>query len=544
MKLRSQFLLTACATALACGGIGTYLIGQQVSRGASELLDGELRVGESALQRQWALRRAAKRGVYQGVANQTYLRAYLLAHDREQMSYFAEAARRAGANDAVIVDAEGKELARSGDHAEALLAASSKREISPDGALVVLDGALADAYRVPVGGDRTVGWLVAANRVDEAALKADAEPFGVSVAVTFEGAFATTLAPEFTEEARVLLKGNQGAGELGSGDDRLQVRVSPFDGGRLLVAAPTKQISTLTAEARRLLAALIGLVLVVSVGGALIVLGRVAHPISRLKTSAEQLAAGDLEDSAAALGVLRDRRDEFGALALAFVDAARRLSEIVATTAHLSKALESAVNAVDRSAESVALGAARQEQRLGEVGAIFDPLMHSQERAQNGLAEVRSAARSAAGTLTSMERVVARAEAAFARVSATLDSMERLPNDGAQARMQALRLATDGSEQLGAGSALLREQRDTMSRLAEEIGALRTRIEESTTIHLAERSRSSFAVRALAEIGRVANGHVREVTALRGSAEKLRRDLARLRETIDFFAAVPVQRDE
>ena len=84
MRLRTQLLLWALATAVLCGIFGTWLLGLNAQRSAGQLLQGELKAGEQALLRHWAARRTQRRSAYEAIARQSQLITSLSSGDRSQ----------------------------------------------------------------------------------------------------------------------------------------------------------------------------------------------------------------------------------------------------------------------------------------------------------------------------------------------------------------------------------------------------------------------------------------------------------------------------
>ncbi len=524
MRLQGRFVLGACGAALACAGVATWLAAGRVERGSVAVLDRELAIGESALTRQWTLHRAEQKRAYQAIADHTYFRAYLLAGDKAQMGYFAAQARQAGADAVVVLDGGGAVLAGDGDAAGALAKAARRRSLA-GGALVALDGRLADAFSLSVGADRPIGALVAARFVDAKGLAADAEPFGVEAVLAAEGASTATVPAPLADEARQALADQRA--EIGAGAERRRVRVEPFGGGQLLVAAPLSRLREVSTEAGRFLVALLALVVLAIVGGALLVVDGITRPLRTLRRAAEQLGDGDFAGAAAALGGLTRRADEFGVLARAFAAATGELGGIAATCGRLTTALRGTIAVVERSAAAVASAGTRQGERLNEVAALTDPLQRGQEANAAGMTDAQSAARAVAGALTAADHAVARALGTLAQVETTVASVP----SASSSRPLAVEIA--GQARLLAEA--LRDEREAVTRGLEQVAELRKRLEDAVGGLIRERNRGATAQRGLAEVGRLAKEHAREARALQASAGELRQGLDRLDETLRRF---------
>ena len=534
MKLRAQLLLSACGTALIFGGLGTCMMQRRAAVHGAQLLDGALQTGEVALRRQWHYRRAERRAIYRGIAGQTYFRAYLLAADRGQMDSFANQVQKAGADAVLILDAQGGVLAALGDEDGSLRAAARRGSLSDAGTLLSVGGKVADVHRLPVGGERPVGYLVTASRLAHDTLHADAEPFGVEVALAVEGAFVSSLDPATAKAAqRALLEPGTSHLELASPTGRIRVRVTLLDGARMMVTVPVERIGALTTEATQQLSLLLFLMVAVAGGGALMVIGRVTGPIERLMRAANQLGQGRLAASAAELTTFRGRSDEIGALAQALEDAAHKLSIIAATSNELSRTIGRALTAADHSASSVATGAERQEHRVRELTASFGPLVDAVAQSSTGLIDAQAKLRELSSAIGQAERLTHSAGWAAARLASLVVDGKRK----SQGLMDPVALRLFGSllAQVEVITSSVNQQRGAHHGLGEAADGLRRKIEEVLSLQIHERHRGGLAKRALDEIGRVANGHALEARTLRVSAVELRRDLDRLTHTLEFL---------
>lgn len=539
MKLPGQLLLAVLGTTLLCGGAGTFVLGRRAAQGAAELLDGELRIGESALQRQWLLRRAERRSAYLAVTRQSYFRAYLLVGDRAQMSYYAGELRRAGAHSALILSAEGELLAGEGEHAAALREAVRGAPLGADGALMAVGGTLMDVLRFPIGKEATAGHVVVANRVDQGALRGDAEPFGVEAALAAGGALVSTLPAEVSAQAlRGLLADTGERREIGGRRERYRVRVASFGGGHLLVAVPLRRVGGLTTELVILVSGLLVLILLVAGGGALLVLDRVIKPMAHLELAARRMGEGDLAGAGEALHPFAARKDEVGVVARTFHAAVHEMALVVLSSGAVSQALSEALAALDRSAALVAEGAARQEQRLLEVEKTVGPLTTSLEVSAAGLSDAQGSALALRMALASAERVALLLERGLARIGESVISAEAvLAGDRTSAGQRAQRMMGELAQDIGASTALLGEQREGLRRLGELVVGLRRRLDGALGTQIHERDRGVQVHRAIAEIGRVANSQVNESSALRKVADVLRSDVDRLNQALTFWDA-------
>jgi methyl-accepting chemotaxis protein len=530
VKLKSQLLWVACGAALVCGGAGTRLLESRSARRGAELLDRELNMGELALEREWTLRRAAQRSSYYAIARQTYFRAYLLAKDRAQMSYFAEATRRAGADDVLISDAAGNVLAAAGAEAQALSAIAHALDIGADGELVAVGGKLLDAFRLPVGG---AGFLLAGSRVEATALRNQIEPFGLEVALGAGNVMVTTLPAGAELQVRASLAKAKNGAEERFGAATYRVRATRFGAGRRLIAIPLSRVGALTTETSQLVALLLGLILAVVGGGAVIVMNRVIGPMADLERAAERLGAGDLASASRLASASAKRGDEIGALARAFAAATSRLADLATSSAELSQNIGHALAVVDRSATTVARGAGHQVERLRDLESSFTPLTKALEAAASGLSETEGATHHLASDLDSLERVMTGAVSSAERAAAVVSSAEQsASHDGSRADAALLRACTRINLAVDSLKTLLEQQRAQLTAVGTQMRALGDGLEKARSIQVSGRQRGAEVLRAIAEVGRIAHGHGEEATALRRSADALRRDARQLQEAL------------
>lgn len=539
MKLPAQLLMAVLGTTLLCGGLGTFLLGRRAAHSAAELLDGELRIGESALQRQWLLRRAERRSAYLAITRQSYFRAYLLVGDRAQMSYYAGELRRVGAHSALILSAAGDLLAGEGDHAAALREAVRGAPPGVEGALVAVSGTLMDVFRFPIGPAGSAGHVVVANQVDQGALRGDAAPFGVEAALATGGALVSTLPAGVSPQAlRVLLADAGDRSEIGAGRERYRVRVASFGGGELLVAVPLRRVGGLTTDLVILVIGLLLLILLVAGGGALLVLDRVVKPMVHLELAARCMGEGDLVAAGEALRPFSARKDEVGVVARTFHAAVQEMALVVLSSGAVSQALSEALAGLDRSAALVAEGASRQEQRLLEVEKTVGPLTTSLEISAAGLSDAQGSALALRMALGSAERGALLLERGLARIGEAIVSAGAvLAGERSSAGQRAQRMLGELAQDIGASTALLAEQRDALRRLGELVVGLKRRLDGALGTQIHERDRGVQVHRAIAEIGRVANSQVNESSALRKVAHVLRSDVDRLNQALTFWDA-------
>src|SRR5262245_15975679 len=114
MRIRFKLLLSTTGATLACSVAALVLFKSWSEAETARVLDTELDTMLIAVRRAWELEHAERRRAYAAIADQPYFRAYLLAGDRAQMQYFAEAAKRTGASGVLIRDRVGHILARDG----------------------------------------------------------------------------------------------------------------------------------------------------------------------------------------------------------------------------------------------------------------------------------------------------------------------------------------------------------------------------------------------------------------------------------------------
>lgn len=519
MRLRAQLLLSALGTALFCAIVAVVLLGERAADSTNRLLDEQVRLGEQALVRQWALRRAERTRAFTSIASQPALREALTAANRSALSGFAQQARAVGAEAVALVNRQGGALWQDGTGGQLLPELALRSHVPETGALFALGGQIYDVFRLPVGTDAPVGYLIATHRIEASQLHADLDPFSVSAAVAVEGSLLTSLpnglltTPRWGEDPRY------GLPELAT---RYHLRVSNFDNGRLLLAAPVTRVRAFTADFLRQIAGLLVLIVAGAVAVALVVLSRITGPIEDLQHAADTLGQGHLTRSRAMMKPLAYRRDEIGALARAFMAAAQRLHAVVNASQRLVRDIDTTVLVVERSAATVAQGAMQQEERLKEMLGNLGPLTAGLEQTSQGLADARNLVVQLALHSSNADQAQAVLFTVARRVEAIVSASS---TDGQDAR--SYRTATV-LQQVSALLSSVNDQRDALARIREQTQVLRTRLDGALESQVREQHHGQFAQRAGAEIGRVARLHVQESEALRISAEQLRSDIEEL----------------
>lgn len=527
MRLRSQLLLAAVGTSLLCGLLGTLLLGRTVSQSAEPLLDSTLRTGEQAIIRQWSLRRSQRRTAYEAVAQKAHFRAYLSTSDRAQLGYFAQLVQSQGADIVAIVDRAGHVLAREGGAADTVVLRASQGSIGPAGEFVAVSGELFDVFRIPVGGDACFGYLIAAHRVDSAALHSESDPLGVAMAVSLPGATASTLSRELLLSSRGF---DDFAGIEGESlRSRYRIRIGTLGQAKLLVAIPLSNVQSFNSEFVRQLAGVLLVIMVATAVVALIVLERITGPIEKLKEAADLLGRGQLLRTRSLLQNFTGRDDEIGALARAFNIAAQRLNTFVAASQRLVRHLNAAVNAVERSAGAVASGAAQQEERLEEVSSTLGPMTSALEQTSLGLADARNSA-------ISLSLLTSAADQAHALMTASVRRAEALLNSNENPEPRGFRTASL-LQQISLVSKLNSDQRDAFQKVRDQVTALKRLLDDAVESQIREQHQGQFVHRATSEIGRLAKQHNVEALALRTSSEQLRRDMEHLHKLLSAIDA-------
>ncbi|MFO0577506.1 MAG: HAMP domain-containing protein [Polyangia bacterium] len=501
--------------------MAVFLLGERASDSNIRMLDEQVRLGEQALVRQWALHRAERQRAFAAVASQPALREALSAGNRSVLSAFVQQARTAGADAVALVNRQGQAMSQDGPSGLLLPELTQRSHVPESGALFALANDLFDVFRLPVGTDAPVGYLIATSRIDSSRLKEDLEPFGVFAAVAVDNALITSLPPGVLTTPRWGPDPQQGLPELAA---RYRLRIATFDNGRVLLAAPLVAVRAFGSDFLRQIAGLLVIVVAGSLAVALVVLSRITGPIEGLQQAADMMSLGHLTRSRAMMKPLADRKDEIGALARTFMAAAQRLHSVVSASQRLIRDIDATVLVVERSAGTVSQGAQQQEERLKELLANLGPLTVGLEQTMQGLQDARSLVvqlalhSSNADQSQAVVFTVARRVEAIVSASASSGDVQ----DG-----RSYRTATV-LQQVSALVSAVNDQRDALARIREQTQVLRTRLDAALESQVREQHHGQFAQRAGAEIGRVARLHAQESEALRVSAEQLRTDIEEL----------------
>lgn len=540
MRLRAQLLLSALGTAVVCGVLGVWLLGQSAERQAESLLDDELRIGEQAMVQRWALRRAERKHAFEAVAQQAALRTELESGVPAALDRYTQRLRKAGADLVLVIDRGGQVRARAGDGAELL--ATRLGELGEDTTLLRSGRSLLEAVVLPIGSAPVAGQLVLGSRVDEATLRRDAEPLGLAAAVSLGGLTVSTLAPHDDEAELVPTEPHDRAGSSPPLRRSYRLRTVPLgpdgapgsgvlpgrgdgrEGARLVLAIPLTHVRAFTTAFIGQIAGLLALILAATVGVALIIVERMTAPIERLQRAADLLGQGQLQRSRRQLRRFATRQDEIGALARAFTTASLHLTTVVNTCQKLATHLDAAAGTTDRSAAALLAGAARQGDRLDEVNAALAPLVSALEQTSQGLSDAHSLALTVSLASSAADQSMAILAAAARRAEALVTS-ESSGNERSFRTASLLQQVAQVVAQSGV-------QREHVAKVREQVNALKRRVDESLESQAREQHQGQLVQGAIADIGRLSKQQAREAESLRSAAEELRRDVASLREVL------------
>lgn len=518
MRLRAQLLLSAVGTALLCAVVGTYVVSQYTQKSAESLLERALISGQESVLRQWQLRRSQRKTAYQAAARSAYLRWAVASGDQEQLEALTTIARESGAAVAAVIEPGGKAMAAYGDGAGQLALLASQGLIDGHGEVVALGGELVDAIKVPLGSDPPIGYLVAASPVTTDALRADAQPFHVEVTVAQGGVVVSTLPDGLRPSGRGL--------DFSQSDDLRKLRsayrtqLHDFGQARLMTAISVDHYREFTRDFVRQVVALLlvflGAVAVVVV----IVVERITSPIEQLKQAADELGNGQLLRSRALLQPFTQRTDEIGTLAKTIAESAQRLYTVVLACHRLVRHLDGAVMAVERSATAVNSSATRQEQRLDEVSRNLGPMRAIIELDAQALADARSIA-------ITLSLITSAGDQAMTALTTAIRRTESLLTSGEGTDQRNFRTASV-LQQTGALVKLQEDQRATWQKIRDQVAILKRGLDTAVEAQPQEVANSLNLTRSADEIARLAKLNVDEAASLRGTGERLRRDIEML----------------
>ena len=160
--MRAQLLLSTISTAVLSGILGIWVLSFMAVRSEKSFLDGELKLGEQGVRHQLETRRAVRGAAYQAIAHQPQLQASLASGDRTQLGAIVHSCRKAGAEAVAIVDVASKLLAADGPAAQELAVTASSKALAESATLIGVAGLVMDGFRIPIGADPPLGYLIAA----------------------------------------------------------------------------------------------------------------------------------------------------------------------------------------------------------------------------------------------------------------------------------------------------------------------------------------------------------------------------------------------
>lgn len=516
MRLATQIFVSALSTALLCTLFGSWLLGQQAEHSAEALLDGQIRVGEQSLRRQWQVQREQRYAVFESVAKQTFLRAYLSAGDRDQMTYFVGLAKGKGADVVAISNQAGEVLASEGPEGKGIVQTLHRVDWPkfgdflslPRGATGWTKDTLLDVQRLPIGDPQTVGHLWVARRITAQMLRQEAEPVGVQAALAWGDVLVSTLSHRHDMTADDLR--NMQSNAMHELRMQFRVRLVSWSAGLLLVAVPLAAVKAYAADLLRQIALVLLLLLAATILVSLVTLNSIARPLRELSEAAESLGAGDLQTCRARCAALQERGDEIGILARTLETGARRLADVMTVGQQLAENLNTAVAALDQSAMAVERGASRQEEQIHEIVTALSPIQEKLESAQRELSELSSNALFLSLSISSYEY------SAPQKAGGLLSAVHSSP--------------TAGTKPASA--------RVTPQMIRSQFADLRLSLQRVRDIQVEGQKKSAVVGMVTNEIGHVAKQHANQAKSLLQAAERLRRDTGSL---LDLLSRLQVR---
>lgn len=544
MRLRTQLLLVALCASIVFGLIGAVLLGRTIHQATEPLMDRAINTAEHSLAQRWRSDRRHRHMAYDNAAQRSYLRAFLMAGDHDQLSTYAHSVQRLGADCIAFVNRSGELLAISAnnalDSADAGRVAqrATQEALGPDGELLAIGDAIWDVFRIPVGGDMWAGHLVAAYRVTPATLQAITEGMDIRIALVQGEAALSTFPAEQVTKPRLL--SDQWSTESKALQGHYRLHSTTFGHATLVIGVAQPLLSGWGGDLWRQLSSVLALVLLATLVVVFVGIERITRPIEQLKDAAEQLGRGQLLRTRSLLQDLGNRKDEIGTLAGAFNVAAQRLNSFVASSMRVVRHLSVVVGVVERSSTSLATGAAKQEERLNEVSSSMAPLLKSLEQTTLALGDARTSAISLSLVSNATDQAMALLTTAIRRTEALLNNTE----GGSGEARSTLRTASL-LQQVAQVSKLNSDLREGLVRVRDQVAAIKQRMDDATEIHVREQHQSEHVGRATADLDRLAKQHAAEAIALRGSAEQLRRDMEHLTKLLSAMETQgPMEIDE
>lgn len=515
MRLGTQIFVSGLGTTLLCTLLGSWLLGQHAARSAEALLDGQLRVGSQALRQQWQARREQRYALFESVAKQTFLRAYLSVSDRAQMGYFAELAKQKGAHAVGIVNRQGELLASLGPGVDQIAAQLRRSDwprlgdwlTLPAGTAGLATGALLEVQRLPIGEPEPVGYLIAAQIIEEAGLRQAADPIGLLAGLALEDQLVSTLPG--SERLSPAALSSPRSPELARLRERYRLEVSRLGSAQLLIAVPLTVVRAFAADLLRQIALVLVLLFVASILVSLVTLNSITRPLIRLSQAAERLGLGELHKSQALSEPVLERDDEIGILSRTVDTAAKRIAEVLSIGQELAENLNLAIRDLEQLAVAVQSGADRQEEQIVAVAAALSPIRSKLETALSELSQQTN-------------------NAMF--LSLSMSSFEHAAPGGT-----GLVLLMDGSNPSG----LRADPKAAAVAIRRQFADLRQGLQRIRDIQLDGQQRSAQVSMATVEIGHVARQHASQARSLQESAERLRRDATRLFDLLSRLRVKP-----
>lgn len=516
-KLALWTWLLALLFGLLFGAPALWLKQQQARSAAQAIVENQAILGSQAIVHHLKLRRESRSTAFSAVAT----RPRAIDSGRHIWDQVAQETRSVGADLVVVVDEAGALLAQDGAGASGLLEAEARNGLTPTGSLRALGSQLVEAFQFPVSYDGKPGFLIAACRILPETLRQDAEPLGLGVALSLEGAYVTNLPADALSSGRW---GDDPRETLHNLAVRYHLLATPLWQGRLLVAVPLENVQKWSkeqfADALLLLGLLCGALLLLAASEQLLVLS----PLLRMAEAASRVAPGGLARVRALLKQLLDRHDEISATSRGFDLAVQRLQSLVLAGTRLLESTETSIGTIDRISNSLTTTASNQDERSKEVLSQVVPQTKAVERLTRQMVEVRNAVVQISLAWSTVDQAQTQVASALRRA----DSMMHNPDttDG-----RTYRAATIG-QQLQQMTQSLTEEREALGRMKEHLGGLRATVDGAMDSVGFDDTTGATIGRSLHDISRGARQQLTDLDALRGGLDQLRKDSERLSSLI------------
>lgn len=478
------------------------------------MLDHNLQISVDSVTRQWRVRQIQQLRMFEAVARQPYLRAYLAAGEKTQMDYFAEQVKKQGASVIAILNIEGVAMATHGADSEQLIVLGKSGSLSTTGEIAQLGSGLFFCYQIPIGQNPRTGYLLIAQEITQDQLREDTAPYSIAVTLLENQVMLSTLPSKLLPTVDDVRRGKS----IQNPGFQTEFRHQGISMGRAyaLFSISRHQPHDQMQHLVRQLLLLIALLSLLGLGAVALFVGRVLAPLEKLEGATKALGRSQFRDVQEALTRLSQRKDELGTLARALRLSAKRQQIVLATCQQLASSLGATRDALEQATRAGAGAGGPTDYNLDGLRKIVEPLADAMDQSALTLQDSFNVA-------SNMVSDANLANQQFSELVVNLRRFDEVFNDAVSLDRSAL-LDQFGTR-VSSFKIGLNEQKTLLGRLRFHAQEIKKLLERVTSNQLIEQSNGKLTQRIGQEVLRVSKTYQRDLKILAQSSRNLHADM-------------------